>query len=77
VVRVWVAQQLALLAVVLLASLAALVGCTHVAPYEREAMTRPDMTTAEMAGPAQKHAAAVHEGATQSGAVAESGCGCN
>ena len=71
-VRLWLARQLALLAV-----LAALVGCTHVAPYEREAITRPDMTAAELAGPAQKHAVAVHEGATRSGAVAESGCGCN
>ena len=76
-VRVWVAQQLALLAVVLLASLAAIAGCTHVAPYERETILRPDMTTAAMAGPAQRHSVAVHEGATQSGAVAESGCGCN
>ena len=71
-VRLWLTRQLALLAIV-----AAITGCKHVAPYERESLARPDMTTAEMAGPAQKHAAAVHEGATRSGAVAESGCGCN
>jgi len=72
-VRVRLAQQLAL---ALLAGLA-LAGCTHVTPYERGAMVRPDMTTSEIAGPAAQHVLSVHEGATRSGVVAESGCGCN
>ena len=55
----------------------ALCGCTHVAPYERGALARPDMTTADIEGPAAHHALSVHEGATKGGAVAESGCGCN
>jgi len=73
VVRLWLARQLAVVATILVA----IAGCTHVAPYERESIARPDMTTADMAGPAQRHAVAVHEGAMRSGAVAESGCGCN
>ncbi len=52
-------------------------ACTHVAPYERGAIARPDMTAADVSGPAAQHVLAVHEGATRSGAVAESGCGCN
>jgi hypothetical protein len=55
----------------------ALCGCTHVAPYERGALARPDMTAADSEGPAARHAFSVHEGATRGGAVAESGCGCN
>lgn len=75
-VRVRLAQQLArgLLAAALLGASA---GCTHVAAYERGAVARPDMTTSEMSGPAAQHVLSVHEGATRSGAVAESGCGCN
>ena len=57
--------------------LSALGGCTHVAPYERGALSRPDMTTGDREGPAARHALSVHEGATRGGAVAESGCGCN
>ena len=52
-------------------------GCRHVAPYERGALARPDMTTDELAGPAARHVNTVHEGALQSGSVAASGCGCN
>ena len=75
-VRVRLAQQLArgLVAVALIGASA---GCTHVAVYERGAVARPDMTTSEMSGPAAQHVLSVHEGATRSGAVAESGCGCN
>jgi hypothetical protein len=63
--------------VVLAVVVSALWGCTHVAPYERGALARPDMTTADSDGPAARHALSVHEGATRGGAVAESGCGCN
>lgn len=52
-------------------------GCRHVAPYERGAIARPDMTPEALDGPAARHANAVHEGALQSGSVAASGCGCN
>jgi Domain of unknown function (DUF4266) len=75
-VRVRLAQQLA--RALLMAGLGAIgAGCTHVAPYERGAIARPDMTTSELSGPAAQHVLSVHEGATRSGAVAESGCGCN
>ena len=74
-VRLWLAKQLAPFA--LLAVIAGCMGCKHVAPYERESLARPDMTTADLAGLAVKHATAVHEGATRGGSVAESGCGCN
>jgi uncharacterized protein DUF4266 len=55
----------------------ALSGCTHVAPYERGALARPDMTPGDLVGPAERHATSIHEGASRGGAVAESGCGCN
>ena len=75
-VRLRLAQQLArALAVAAFALVGA--ACTHVAPYERGAVARPDMTTSELSGPAAQHVLSVHEGATRSGAVAESGCGCN
>jgi hypothetical protein len=86
-VRLWLARQLAVRrlrffafvlffgSIALGAPLAA--GCTHVAPYQRGALARPDMTTGDLGGAGEKHAVAVHEGATRSGAVAESGCGCN
>ena len=54
-----------------------LVSCTHVAPYERGILARPDMTAGELGGPAEQHVRDVHEGAVRRGAVAESGCGCN
>jgi hypothetical protein len=60
--------------VLLLASLA---GCRHVAPYERAKLAHPTMGTASVAGVAEEHMYAVHEGATGGGAAAESGCGCN
>ena len=56
---------------------AAAAACVHVAPYERGAIARPDMTLSDLMGPAQKHATEVHEGATHGGAAAEAGCGCN
>jgi hypothetical protein len=62
------------------ARLAALLGvaaCSHVAPYERGVLARPDMTTSDLTGPAEQHVREVHEGAARGGAVAESGCGCN
>ncbi len=78
-VRVRLAQQLArVLVLVGLGAFGALsAGCTHVAAYERGNIARPDMTTSDVSGPAAQHVLSVHEGATRSGAVAESGCGCN
>jgi hypothetical protein len=71
-VRLRVPGQLALTAL-----LAACGACTHVAPYERGAVARPDMTTSDLAGRAQRHATDVHEGASRTGAASEAGCGCN
>lgn len=74
-------QLTAVLALCLRAALAgsavAAAGCTHVAPYERGAIARPEMTTSDLSGRAGRHATAVHEGAAPGGDVAESGCGCN
>ena len=52
-------------------------ACAHVEPYDREPLARLAPTTTEAEGPAERHAAAVHEGASRLGAVGESGCGCN
>jgi hypothetical protein len=58
-------------------SLVALIGCRHVAPYERQKLAHPTMGTQSPAGVAEEHMYAVHEGAAGGGAAAESGCGCN
>jgi hypothetical protein len=71
-VRLRFAQQLGIALGVL-----ALSACAHVARYERGALARPDMTAEDAAGPAERHAISVREGASRGGAVAESGCGCN
>jgi hypothetical protein len=60
----------------LLALASPLVGCTHVAPYDRARLAYPSMTDgyeSAMSG----HVRAVQEGASGGGSVAESGCGCN
>ncbi len=57
--------------------LAILTACAHVAPYERGAIARPDMTASDVAGRAERHVLTIHEGAARSGAVGEAGCGCN
>jgi hypothetical protein len=53
------------------------VGCSHVAPYERGTLAHPTMATAGFLGPAAGHLNAVQEGATGGRSVSESGCGCN
>jgi hypothetical protein len=52
-------------------------GCVRVRPYEREALAHPTMALSEIAGPAEQHVHAVHEGAVGGGSGAEGGCGCN
>jgi hypothetical protein len=52
-------------------------GCTHVAPYERERLAHPSMTTADLARSSEDHVRAVQEGATGGEASAGGGCGCN
>lgn len=52
-------------------------GCTEVAPYERGKLAHWSMTTSDMAGPAEAHARAIHEGAMGGGFEAGGGCGCN
>lgn len=69
--------RLATIGLALLATFALFVtGCSHVAPYERQALAHP-MMAASLDGPAAGHASAVHEGAIGGHAGAESGCGCN
>jgi hypothetical protein len=60
---------------VLLAS--ASIGCTQVAAYDRGKLAHPTMTTKDLAGPAEAHVRAVHEGATGGAFEAGGGCGCN
>jgi hypothetical protein len=60
-----------------LAGLAGSTGCTSVAAYERGRLAHRTMTTSDLAGPAEAHARAIHEGATGGGFEAGGGCGCN
>jgi hypothetical protein len=59
-----------------LTSVLAASGCTHVMPWERGRLAHPTMTN-ELAGAAEEHVYAVHEGATGGGAAGGGGCGCN
>lgn len=57
----------------------ALAGCAHVAPYEREALSRPSMD-AEREASETSFRAHVHdsrEGATGAHGSSGGGCGCN
>ena len=62
---------------VAVASLAAVTGCSHVAPYERAKIAHPTMVAGDMAGTGETHVRAVLEGAMGGSIGAESGCGCN
>lgn len=62
--------------IALLALLAGVSACKHVAPYERGRLAHPTMTQATD-GPAAEHVHAVQEGAAGGGSVGASGCGCN
>jgi hypothetical protein len=58
-------------------SLVSLASCTRVAPYDRAKLAHPTMVTADLAGPAESHVRAIHEGATGGVLGAGGGCGCN
>lgn len=75
---VYVKRQVTPFAKVLMVLLgAAFAGCAHVPPYARERLAHPTMQLGDMAGAAEAHVNAVHEGATGGAAFASSGCGCN
>ncbi len=52
-------------------------GCVTVAPYERGRLAHPSMSTGDVAGTAEAHVRAVHEGATGGSMSVGGGCGCN
>jgi hypothetical protein len=54
-----------------------LTACARVAPYDREKLAHPSMSTADVAGPAEGHVRFIHEGATGGVLGAGGGCGCN
>jgi hypothetical protein len=63
-------------------SLAALGACSHVAPYQREYLTRPGMDQSHelMAAEFEAHVQSAREGAVGGHITVEStggGCGCN
>jgi Domain of unknown function (DUF4266) len=55
------------------------VGCTHVAPYEREYLARPGMDRKReaLAEQFKAHVRDSREAATGNGASTGGGCGCN
>jgi hypothetical protein len=59
--------------------LLALGACAHVAPQDREALTRPSMDPAQESGEAkfQAHLRESREGSTASAGASGGGCGCN
>jgi Domain of unknown function (DUF4266) len=52
-------------------------ACTPVAAYDRARLAHPTMSTADVAGAAEGHVRAVHEGATGGSLGVGGGCGCN
>jgi hypothetical protein len=66
-----------LLLLVVPASAAFLAACTHVAPYQRQKLAHPSMTTSDLAGAGEEHVRDVQEGALGGGFSAGGGCGCN
>jgi hypothetical protein len=54
-------------------------ACVHVAPHEREALSRPGMNPKGDAGEAafQAHLRESREGSTSSAGASGGGCGCN
>jgi len=52
-------------------------ACSHVAPYQRERLAHPSMTTDDLARSSEEHVRAVQEGAIGGGTSAGGGCGCN
>lgn len=66
-------------ALAFLACAAPLSACVHVAPHEREALSRPAMNPKTEAGEAafQAHLRESREGATYSAGASGGGCGCN
>ena len=64
-------------AILFLALLTTLGGCTRVLPYERGTLARPTMTPGAMTGVGEEHVFEVHEGAAGGGTAGGGGCGCN
>jgi hypothetical protein len=65
-------------AAVLSASLSSLVGCAHVAPYERGTLAHPTMSAEDnYTTPLAVHVEDVSEGATGGLSGGGGGCGCN
>jgi hypothetical protein len=57
-----------------------LAGCSHVAPYQREQLSKPGMDTAQreaMRGQFYSHVYDAREGAMGTSEHAGGGCGCN
>lgn len=63
--------------IALIVTAVAFQGCVHVAPYERERLAHPSMTTADLARSSEDHVRAVQEGAVGGSAGPGGGCGCN
>jgi hypothetical protein len=66
-----------LVALALVACALCSVSCARLKPYERGRLAHPTMLLGEMAGPAEAHVYAIHEGAVGGGSAVEGGCGCN
>jgi len=73
-------QRKAVLMVCVAACCVALLGCQHVAPYQREALARPGMDVKEreaLRSQFYAHVYEAREGAMPSPEHAGGGCGCN
>jgi hypothetical protein len=69
--------RFSLLCALAIALVAASGGCARVAPHQRGRLAHPTMLLKDLAGAAEGHVYAIHEGAVGGGTGAEGGCGCN
>ena len=61
----------------LVMALGAATGCVHVAPYQREALAHPMMTSDDISSGMEEHVRAVSEGGAGGLTGGGGGCGCN
>lgn len=53
------------------------VGCAHVAPYQRERLAHSTMVSGDLARASEQHVRGVQEGAIGGDGSSGGGCGCN
>lgn len=75
--KTWQRTNVLLALLVVLSSLASLMGCSSVAAYERGILAHPSMTPEDVSTGFDEHVKAVSEGSSGGFGGGGGGCGCN